>query len=145
MANKSQLRWIWVLALAGYIPFMTLAVLSFLGLDLPLPLRLTTYFLIWSLAILTFLGGIRWGIALTQAPIDTRLITLSIVPCIIGWFAIFMPEGVAVLVLGILFALHGVWDVISLRKSDLSWFAPVRLTLTVLVCLAHGLVLSIFL
>lgn len=140
--NKPQsLNWLWALALGGYIPFAFLAVSAAMDLTLPFGVSAVAAFLVWSLVILTFLGGIRWGMALTQEPLDLSSIILSVVPCIIGWFALVLEPQWTVTVLAGLFLLHGIWDVRALRSTTLGWFAPIRLTLTFLVFAAHFLVL----
>ena len=141
MSNIGQAKIIWVLALGGFIPFAVLAIATAADTNLIAGVRSLDAFLIWSLVILSFLGGIRWGMALQESPVNLAVVSASVVPCIIGWFSLALPEAGALVVLLVLYAFHGYWDVRSLGGSTLSWFAPIRATLTVLVCAAHGLVL----
>ena len=141
MINTMSRKIVWALALGGFIPFGGLAIVATTNTILFPGVSAVIAFLIWSLVILSFLGGIRWGLALNKEPLDLWAICISVIPCIIGWFSLLLPVFWTVVVLAVLYLLHGYWDVRSLQGEPQSWFASVRTTLTVLVSAAHVLVL----
>lgn len=137
MQDNGTTNVFWILALGGFIPFAALTAAAYQGLDTGLAFGVATLFQFWSLAILSFLGGIRWGIAITAEPVGMRIAIASVVPCIIGWFSLALSQPASVLVLGFLFLAHGLWDVRAFAKTQLAWFAPIRMVLTGLVFVAH--------
>lgn len=137
----------WLLSLAGLIPFTGLALLIFIFKSgHPLFETLITAFKFWSIIVLAFLGGIRWGFALTSQPYDIRSLTFSVIGSCLAFFAIFLPNILFIMVLILLYCLHGAWDNIFIHNSRLpQWFGNIRVALTFLVVLAHGIVLLAFL
>lgn len=127
----------WLLALGGFIPFAALTGASVLKIETGLSYPPQTLFLFWSLAILSFLGGIRWGLAIAKVPADVLTASLSVVPCILGWFSLLMPASWTILCLGLLYFVHGWWDFSAFKNTDQEWFRPIRLVLTLLVVVAH--------
>lgn len=141
MSRHHPTKIVWVLALGGFIPFAFLAFAVFMRVELVESISALSAFTIWSLTILSFLGGIRWGLAFRESPVNINVAALSVVPCIIGWFSLALSPLVTTSVLLLLYLFHGVWDVTWLRNGPLAWFAPVRATLTSLVCLSHIVVI----
>ena len=99
-----------VLGLSGLIPFWALALALVTGWPRALPQGevaglLATY----AATILSFLGGIRWGVAVA-APVQRRVATdyvFGVTPQLFGWGALVLPDpwrfvmlAVGVLVLG---------------------------------------------
>lgn len=133
----------WTLSLGGFIPFGVLSIfLFFVGPKAPLFGPFVDIFIIWSVLILSFLGGIRWGFAVASPPFDTKSLCLSVVPSILGWFAVLLPETYTLLVLLVLFSAHGAWDSFFVNAGNAPpWFGSIRITLTFLVAFAHVLVI----
>ena len=145
--NRDKARKLaWLLSLGGLIPFFGLAlVINFTGEGHPLYDVSFVAFKFWSLVILAFLGGIRWGFALSSEPNDLRSLALSVVGTIAGFFAIFLPNLLFAMVLMVLFAMHGAWDNFFINQGKApKWFGSIRVTLTFLVAFAHALVLIAF-
>ena len=140
--GNSVPRFAWILSLAGFIPFGAIAIsIFFLGASHPATATVTEYFQIWSAIILSFLGGIRWGLAVAAEPYDQRSLLIFVVPSILGWFAIFLPDLLSVLCLLFLFCAHGAWDSISVNQGKAPvWFGSIRIVLTFLVAAAHLIV-----
>ena len=140
---QKHVKLVWALSLAGLIPFALAAItLLVLGKNNGLFLSYFDLFKTWSAVILSFLGGIRWGVALAKSPIDQRDIVFSIAPAILGWMALQLSDAYCVMVLLLLFCLQGAWDSLSSNAGKLpEWFAPIRITLTFLVASAHLLVI----
>jgi hypothetical protein len=122
-----------VLGVAGLVPFVVCAVLlwrPFLGISAQQTLMAC---LVYSAVILSFLGGIRWGTAIgPYAPSRlARDFTLSVIPGLAGWAALFLPPviGLALLIAG--FLLQALWDVVSAENGMLPpWFGTLRAGLT---------------
>ncbi len=132
----------WVLASAGYIPFVFLAVTLFvLRHDHSLFPSVFDVFKTWSAVILSFLGGIRWGMGINRSLTDPREIIASTVPAVVGWFALFLPDPLCVLILLLCYCAMGAWDTltVNLGKAPV-WFGKLRTVLTLLVAASHILV-----
>ncbi|MEM7214943.1 MAG: DUF3429 domain-containing protein [Pseudomonadota bacterium] len=137
---KLDAKPVWALALGGFIPFAVLSLVVFLDAAVDLPFDPQQMFLFWSVIILSFLGGIRWGTALVSDPSDIKAMCLSVVPCIIAWFSLLLDDWVSITILAILYLAHGWWDYRYFKETR--WFAKIRLVLTILVVSSHLLVLS---
>lgn len=133
----------WGLSIAGFIPFAILATgLYALGIANELFISLFDLFKVWSAIILSFLGGIRWGLAIANEPFENKNLLISVVPSILAWFALLLPDAYTILTLLVLFCVHGVWDSFYINKGKVApWFGKIRITLTFLVAGAHILVL----
>lgn len=130
-------RTAWFLSLAGALPFIALA-LAVAGLSEIHPLHgiaqdaLKTY----GAVILSFLGGIRWGLAMRgSVPSATRVtFAASVIPSLLGWFAIFLPAPYVYAVLALGFAGQGAWDSFAGQSGVFGlWFAKLRMIITVIV------------
>ncbi len=139
LALATERRTAWLLALAGFAPFAFLALAllvsgttsAFHGLFLDA-------FRTYSAIILSFLGGIRWGMALRDDPVDHVSLGFSVVPSLAGWFALFLPASLGVPVLLVAYCAQGAWDSVSIHSGKApAWFAELRIWLTLLVAFAH--------
>ena len=137
----------WALALAGFLPFLSLSVfLLVIGSKHELFGAVFDIFKVWSAIILSFLGGIRWGIAISSRALNNTVLSLSVVPSIVGWLSLLLPDQLCLLVLLLCYCAQGAWDSLSLRThTGLAWFARLRIVLTFLVVGAHLLALFAFL
>jgi hypothetical protein len=95
-----------LLGYSGLIPFAAAAVAlfgpaSWRGLALP---ALAAY----GAVILSFLGGVHWGLALRatpeEAPAAWPRLALGVLPALVGWVALLLPArpGLALLAAGVL-------------------------------------------
>jgi hypothetical protein len=125
------------LALAGFLPF-ALCLFWLLGTDPSEPnwhlalLSMRAY----AIAILSFLGGVRWGAALGD---DGAAQTFwhSVAPSILAWSTIFMQPVLALAILAMTFAGQGAWDVLSAQNGTLpGWYGNIRVKLTFMVVAA---------
>jgi len=132
----------WFLSLAGFIPFGVISVMLFVvGQNHPLFDAVLDIFKVWSVIILSFLGGIRWGFAIANQPFDTTSLWLSVVGSILGWIALLLSDMYALLLLLLLFCAHGAWDSFFINAGNAPpWFGAIRIILTFLVATAHILV-----
>lgn len=93
----------------------------------------------YGAVILSFLGGIQWGVGLAISPRAWLPYTVAIIISLTGWVAMLLPPlwGLALLAAGFVAAL--VYDAISAGVFRLpGWFMGLRSLLTVCVvgCLA---------
>ena len=144
--TQTVIRAAWLLSLSGFLPFLVLSVGLLLsgqnGVWYPL---LADGFKTWSAIILSFLGGIRWGMALRDSPMSrsslSRLV-FSVVASIIGWISLFLPDALCLMVLLVAFCAQGAWDSFSIHAGQApAWFARLRITLTLLVAASHAIAL----
>ena len=136
LASSNTARW---LTFAGIIPFVALLALMFVtdywqnaaqrGLYLQL---LTTY----AAVILSFLGGIQWGIGLSIADCAPRsaqtLFYLSVVPSLLAWTMLMIAHPTSRIVAAI-FIFGFVWVIdtlLNLQKLIPAWFYKLRTIIT---------------
>jgi Protein of unknown function (DUF3429) len=91
----------------------------------------------YAAIILSFLGGIRWGMALMQPDAGRReseVLVLSVLPSLVGWFAFFLAAPWSFAVFGAAFAVMGWWDWRRVKAGGVpAWFGRLRLLLSILV------------
>jgi hypothetical protein len=131
----------WALTLAGLIPFIGGAVVMALNADFEtgdsvLYARAGRALMLYGAVILSFLGGIRWGAALSGDGAEGAVLTLSVVPSLAAWGLVFGDfydlNWWVFASLGALFVLHYVWDRLSVgAEAGLpGWFLWPRLVAT---------------
>ena len=127
------------LGYAGLIPFMFLALcLWVVGEDLHPYVALSMQ--AWGAVIVSFLGGIHWGVgfhnALTQANAPRLHLVWGIVPTLLAWVAVMMPAFAGLPLLG--FVLIGCYlvDRQTWPDAGLAPWLPMRWRLTVVSSLS---------
>ena len=132
-----------LLGLAGLIPFVALAVQVAAGR--PLDPRMTGpalyALLIYGAVILSFLGGIQWGLAVASADRSDawRRYGLSVLPSLVAWAGMWVggQSGLITLAVGV-----GLWGLYELWSTGLGeaprWYGRMRLALTAVVVTALG-------
>lgn len=91
--------------------------------------------------VLSFAGGVRWGVALKYEPGNRQSTELvaSMLAALAGWSAVFLSQPIGLILLIAGFLLQALWDVLSVEQGRLpQWFGALRMMLTV------GVVLSLF-
>jgi len=81
--------------------------------------------------ILSFLGGARWAMAVRQAPVDARIVSLAMIPTLVALAVLLLPaelRAAQLAVLALALLIHGAWDVWSSGLPD--WYPRLRLILT---------------
>ncbi len=131
------------LGTAGLLPFAALAVwLAAIPADHVWRAATIALLCGYGAVTLSFLGGIRWGLAVTGHGTghgDDRLrdIAISVVPPLLGWAALLMPPHLAFVLLAVAFAAQGAWDALAGQTGILPlWFVRLRMQLTVAVVVA---------
>ncbi len=118
-----------MLGAGGVLPFAALATAALLGLDwrYGLPGGLFRHGLVaYGAVILSFLGGVRWGVALRHGdmPGRTGLLVVSVIPSLAAWVALVIPQPHDLALLIACFLAVAVADVTLVRRGHApAWYA----------------------
>ncbi len=123
-----------VLGLSGLIPFWALAVgLSQAGLRPWDVAALDSALVTYAAVILSFLGGIRWGLAVghSERPDAAFHYIVSVVPSLAAWALLILPEPLRLACLGALALLLGPIDQRLVPAGFAPpWYGQLRLILS---------------
>lgn len=123
------------LAWAGVIPFIVSAAMGIIGIYQAPALHA---FLIYSAVILSFLGGIHWGLIM-RGNLDRpqgRLL-ICIAPPLTAWIAVaFLPPLLTLAILGLFYMLWLKYDTIAVQDD---WYIKMRKPITFIVTGSHFL------
>lgn len=129
----------------GLIPFVTLAVAS-LPWAGPTGEWASFALAAYGAVILSFLGGIHWGLAIAGfgpaacEEIAWSRLVVGVSPSLLGWGALFLPRPFDLLLLAIAFALLLAVDSrLSQMERAPAWYPRLRLPLTLVVVASLGL------
>ncbi len=126
------------LGFGGLAPFVVLAALTLIGPE-GWKDRVSLALIAYGAVILSFLGGITWGLAVTRQKTRDPLYLASMAPFFAAWIALLLPPFAGLLLLMVAF-LGALGNDFLLKRAGLSpgWFFSMRLTLTAVVvaCLA---------
>lgn len=133
--SQSFRRTAFVLTASGAIPFIGL-VIAMAVLDAPTNSTTGLWLQTYTAVILSFLGGIRWGMAVANPAAGQTPLVLSVLPALAGWailpFALILTPGAEwYLGYALLFALQLIWDWNA--RSMPAWFREVRLMISIVV------------
>jgi len=83
--------WAWILGLAGLIPFVMCAAMQWYG---PPGWRMLAglALLSYGAVIVSFLGGIHWGLAMRASPVPTPRLIWGVMPSLLGWSAVLLDS-----------------------------------------------------
>jgi Protein of unknown function (DUF3429) len=124
------------LGLAGAVPFLVGATLPAFGFTLVAGVPVRVAMLVYGAVILSFLGGIRWGLALREPNVDRQALqfVVSVIPSLVGWVAVLVGTLPGMALLAIAFAAQGLLDLKFTEAGRApAWFGRLRLLLSVLV------------
>jgi len=130
---------------AGLIPFAGTGVLSWISWPSDMAQAALQAQLVYAAIILSFLGGIRWGIAMTKRGHFKRRapdgfgseLALAGVPAVVGWGVLFISLPAALVVFSLFFTAQALSDLRAVKSQDApDWFGPLRIQLTFFVVLA---------
>ena len=125
------------LGYGGLAPFALLGVAAMV--PGPNALAFCRVLLAYGAVILSFVGAVHWGFAMTLPGIeDTRrnaLFIWSVVPALVGWIALLLAPlpAAAILVLGYI-AQYRMDRRLTREQSLPPWYLPLRLRLTAGAC-----------
>ena len=127
----------WPLALgaAGLLPFVALAGLAVARSRALEPLAAVepaAALIGYGAVILSFLGGIRWGVALGRDGAPGRDYILSVLPSLAAWGCLALPRTYGLAALGLLILALGLLDQDMPRRGLApAWFGRLRIALSV--------------
>jgi hypothetical protein len=97
----------------------------------------------YAAAILSFMGGVQWGLAMTDARAEgeSRLLwlrlSMSVVPSLIAWLALLLPAPLDLVVIAAAFGLLLLSDLFAVRQGWApAWYPRLRIPLTGIVLAA---------
>lgn len=100
-------------------------------------------FMIYGAVILSFIGGIRWGAAVSGGQVRTSPLVISVLPSLWAAFFLWWPEpGAAVAGLMAGFIVLGVIDWARPARGMPPWMRSLRVRLTTAVVVCHLAVLT---
>lgn len=129
-----------ILGIAGLIPFAACAVTVWTSSPV-LQVESVALLLTYAAVILSFLGGIHWGKALSgenSGDLNWMRLGWSVAPSLIAWIALRMSPGFTIIIFIAAFAIAFLVDRHAVRAGFFpEWYLPLRkvLTLGVLACL----------
>lgn len=129
-----------LLGAGGVLPFAALATAALLGLEWRYgfaPGSARTGLIAYGAVILSFLGGVRWGLALKHgADHQAGLMVVSVLPSLAAWLALMLPRPHDLTLLVACFLALAVADFAMVRRGQApAWYATLRLLLTAAVVL----------
>ncbi len=121
----------------GLIPFLAGAVTALLSEEL-VSLAFQA-FILYSLAILSFMGGVHWGLALIIGTRQSTRLLISVVPVIVAWICLIaLPAPLTLAVLGGGFIAQWFIDRPILAELPIpSWYLEMRPRLAYAVAGCH--------
>ncbi|MCS6876966.1 MAG: DUF3429 domain-containing protein [Geminicoccaceae bacterium] len=130
-----------LLGAAGLLPFLAGVLGSFHPDEVGAWAR--SALLSYGAVILSFLGGVHWGLAMAASRPSFLRYGASTVPALLAWLALLLGGRPGFVVLAASFASLLAFDIAAARNGETpAWYPALRWPLTVAVCLA--LVLALF-
>jgi hypothetical protein len=96
--------WALRLGYAGLIPFLVGALFVWIVSAEALP-YVTLGLAAYAATIVSFLGGIHWGVAFREAEPDPRIFFWGVIPTFGAWVGVMMPPSAGLVVLGAMLVL----------------------------------------
>ncbi|MGD9915543.1 MAG: DUF3429 domain-containing protein [Rhizobiaceae bacterium] len=118
------------------LPFIVLAAwLASIALDHPWRAGTISLLTTWSALYLTFLGGIRWGVAIGDSrSAAARDLALSALSLVLGWAAFAAPIPYTFAALAVVYAAVGAWDSLaSHAQAAPAWYGRLRVWQTIII------------
>ncbi len=120
-----------VLGLAGLIPFVGLSIASF-SVEGIIRSEVVFTLIAYGAVILSFLGGVHWGVALgVPALLSWSRLIISVIPSLVGWVALLIADYQAIMLLVLAFIAMLVVDIVAMRRNVFpQWYGQLRWILT---------------
>lgn len=121
-----------VLGYAGLIPFVAATAAPWLGIITHAFAH--TILLAYAAAILSFMAGIQWGLAMAHNQLTYARLGISVIPALIAWAALLLGGNIGLLLMAATFAGLLVYD-LQLVAAGLAedWYPKLRWPLTIIV------------
>jgi hypothetical protein len=124
------------LGYAGLCPFVLLTGLMWLGDSKLLP-SVSISLIGYAAAIVSFLGGVHWGIGFMKGPAAPSYHFIwGVMPSLVAWLALMMPAYAALPLLGLALVACYIFDRRTYPAAGLESWLPMRLRLTVVATLS---------
>lgn len=137
-SRSRQASTVRLLSYAGLIPFVAGGLSAWLtggAVQAAVVQAVTVY----AVAILSFIGAIHWGRVLAGREGEesgTAWLVWGVVPSLLGWFAVLLPQILTLVVLVLSFGLAWAADRRAVEMGRYpGWFGLLRSVLTTVVCL----------
>lgn len=129
--------------LAGWIPFLLGLVITIFRDLSPFEAVVFERAIVgYGALILSFLGGVRWGIRLQGGAGTDLTYIVGTFGSVAGFITLLLPINIGLIILVIGFAIHGIWDVAAGMSGRVPQaYARLRAVLTWLVCLTLILII----
>jgi hypothetical protein len=123
-----------LLGYAGLLPFVVFSAALWL-VPPTYQVLINQALLLYASLILAIMGAVHWGLAMLQSKMDyQRQLGFSVVPPLIAWLALFLPEILNYSVLIIAFALLCLFDTHMAKTGRApNWYPHLRTPLTTVV------------
>jgi hypothetical protein len=126
------------LGAAGLVPFIAATVMLLVGAE-QTDLFWRSVLLGYSVAILSFLGGVQWGLVMQHNDQrDWLRYSASVAPAIVAWIAFLLPQPAQFPILAAGFVLALIYDLSVVGRAEVPrWYRYLRwpLTIVVVACL----------
>jgi len=137
-----------VLGVAGLIPFVALPLGAWLRVVAPAADHVTAL-IAYAAVILSFMGGVQWGLAMRAAPSVPGPAALhyaiSVLPALLAWSAFSLDPRTGLVLLATGFVALLAYDLWTIRRGlGPAWYAPLRLGLTAVVVLSLCVTAAVF-
>ncbi len=128
-------RLAWLLGLAGLLPFLVCAALQWFT---PPGWRMlaSSALLAYGAVIVSFLGGIHWGLAMREPQAPTARLVWGVMPSLLGWVAVLLDSPWGQLLLAASLVACLAVDRTVYRQHGLGAWLPLRFLLTGVACLS---------
>jgi len=92
-------------------------------------------FMSYAAVILSFLGGIHWGVAMRdQRLASNTVLAVSMLPSLLAWFAMLLPINLGLVISLLAYITWWAWDVTHIEDVD---YRRLRTHLTIVVSICH--------
>jgi len=136
LSNDTKVT-VYYLSYGGLLPFIA-ALFGFFLLDEPIRSFSIKAFITYAAVIIGFVGAVHWGFLLKAGDIANKklLLSLSIIPGLIGWSALLVSEQLALIIFALLYPSVFIYEKLTSLKNMLpEWYMPMRFKLTSCVTL----------
>ena len=126
-----------LLGYGGLIPFVTLSLATWF-LTSHWLVQAHEALLLYASIILTFMGAIHWGVAMTRSAVPSNIdLSFSVIPALIAWFAFFTTQSINYVILYISFVGLCLIDSRGSKQGNLpGWYPKLRVPLTTVVVIS---------
>ena len=124
------------LSFAGALPVVVAALLAFAGP--PSSAAAVASLLVYSAIVLSFMGGVQWGLTMASGQLSLARLGISVLPALAAWAAALLGGGLGLLLMAAGFVGILAYDLLTVREGRApAWYPALRwpLTFVVITCL----------